>query len=309
MQLTPNTNLIDLEYMGMPRLIGCCAIKSRERVLLVDPGPSSTLATLQSGLHQLCLCTEDIDSILLTHVHLDHAGATGSLVQQNPQIMVFVHENGAKHMVNPERLLRSAQRIYGEEEMDRLWGKFLPVPENNLMPLVGGEKLNFGDLRLEVAYTPGHASHHVSFLDSATGMAFVGDTAGIRISNEPYVIPVTPPPDVDVERWNQSMDQILAWHPEQILPTHFGAVKSVDEHFEMLRSGLQQWSEWVRESLAWADTDAVRASEFADKITQELKLYVPEHQFAQYRWGAGLDGAWYGLARYFRRLLEVNEIA
>jgi len=128
----------------------------------------------------------DVRTILLTHIHLDHAGATGTLVRENPAIRVCVHEAGAPHMVDPAKLLHSAGRLYGDD-MDRLWGEFLPVPEKNVHVLAGGERLTVGDRQLEVAYTPGHASHHVSFLDRASGVAFVGDTAGVRVGPERFV--------------------------------------------------------------------------------------------------------------------------
>src|SRR3984885_10730403 len=176
--------LIDVMHLGIPRVIGAWVVDG----VLIDPGPTSCLDTLLSALGD-----ERPRALLLTHIHLDHAGASGSLVARWPELEVYVHERGARHMADPSRLLDSARRLYGDD-MDRLWGDFVAVPEANLHILTGGETLPGG---FEVAYTPGHASHHVSYLHEGT--AFVGDVGGIRIVPGAPVVPPTPPPDIDVE--------------------------------------------------------------------------------------------------------------
>jgi len=298
--IAPKTRVIDVEYLGNPRAIAACLLEGDGTVAIVDPGPTSALTTLRSKLDQLGIGVAGIDTILLTHVHLDHAGATGSLVRENPRIRVYVHERGAQHMTNPERLLESARRLYGDQ-MDRLFSEFLPVPAENVLALAGGEQLNFGGRRLEVAYTPGHASHHVSYFDTATGLAFVGDTAGIRIANAETILPLAPPPDIDLESWAQSWEQIKARRPERLFLTHFGAASGVGEHLGELRERLEEWSGAVRESLKDGREDAARAAQFAEQVTTKLKRRLSERDAYRYAKGAGLEHCWYGLARYWRK--------
>ncbi len=298
--IAPKTRVIDVEYLGNPKVIAACLLESDANVAIVDPGPTSALATLRSKLDQLGLGAAGIDTILLTHIHLDHAGATGSLVRENPRIRVYVHQRGAPHMIDPTRLLESAQRLYGAE-MDRLWGEFLPVPAANVCALAGGEQLDLGGRRLEVVYTPGHASHHVSYLDTAIGLAFVGDTAGIRIANGPIILPITPPPDIDLESWAKSWEQIQARHPNRLFLTHFGAAEQVAEHLAELRERLEEWSVAVRESLQNGASDAERAAQFAQQVTTKLKQCLSERDAYRYAKGAALELCWYGLARYWRK--------
>ena len=217
----------DLMHRGRPRVIATAVIQSPAGVALVDPGPTSCLETLRSALADAGIAIADVRALLLTHIHLDHAGATGSLLRENPDIAVYVHERGAPHMIDPSKLLASAARLYGDE-MDALWGPFLPVPEASVRVLAGGERIEAADRRFDVAYTPGHASHHVSFLDRESGIAFVGDVAGVRTGHELFVLPPTPPPDIDVEIWAQSIELVRQWRASTLLVTHFGAHEDPD---------------------------------------------------------------------------------
>jgi glyoxylase-like metal-dependent hydrolase (beta-lactamase superfamily II) len=298
--IAPKTTLIDVEYLGNPRVIAACLVEGQGSVAIVDPGPASALATLRKKLDQLGLGVKGVDTILLTHIHLDHAGATGTLVRENPRIRVYVHERGAPHMLDPAKLLDSARRLYGDE-MERLWGEFLPVPAENVCALAGGERLNIGGRQLEVAYTPGHASHHVSYFDTATGLAFIGDTAGIRIANGQTILPLTPPPDIDPEAWARSWEIIQERRPERLFLTHFGAADHIREHLEELRERLEEWSIAVRESLNDGQSDAERAAQFAQQVATKLKRHMSEQDATRYARGAALDLCWYGLARYWRK--------
>ncbi len=299
-KIAPKTALIDVEYLGNSKVIAACLVEGDGNVAIVDPGPTSALATLRRKLEQMGLGVAGLDTILLTHIHLDHAGATGTLVRENPRIRVYVHERGAPHMVNPSRLLESAQRLYGAE-MDRLWGEFLPVPLANISALAGGERLSIGGRQLEVAYTPGHASHHVTYFDTATGIAFVGDTSGIRIANGQTILPITPPPDIDLESWARSWELIQARRPERLFLTHFGAADRIGEHLAELRERLEEWSAAVRESLKSGENDAERAAQFAQQVTENLKRRISERDAHRYAKGAALQLCWYGLARYWRK--------
>ena len=203
-------------------------------------------------------------------------------------------------MIDPAKLLESAGRLYGDQ-MDRLWGKFLPVPAANVCALAGGERLSIGGRQLEVVYTPGHASHHVSYFDTATGLAFVGDTAGIRIANTQTILPLTPPPDINLESWAKSWEQIQARRPERLFLTHFGAADHIGEHLGELRERLEEWSIAVRESLKDGQDDAQRAVQFARQVATKLTRHLSERDANRYARGAALELCWYGLARYWRK--------
>src|SRR5215470_9290949 len=209
--LASGVSYVDVMFLGVRGVIATVVLHGSDDVALIDPGPSSTLPTLRARLESSGLAVSDLRTILLTHIHLDHAGATGTLVRENPALRVVVHEQGAPHIVNPEKLIASASRLW-PGEMDRLWGEFLPVPAERLDVVRGGERITAGGRLLEIQYTPGHANHHVSYFGADTGIAFVGDTAGIRLQGGEFIMPPTPPPDVDLEKWRDSLARIAAWH-------------------------------------------------------------------------------------------------
>jgi glyoxylase-like metal-dependent hydrolase (beta-lactamase superfamily II) len=217
---------LDVRHLGHARVV-CC--HEPEPGVLVDPGPSSSLEGLLAALGGA-----DVRRILLTHIHLDHAGATGLLVRRFPEAEVWVHERGAPHVVDPSRLVASATRLYGDD-MDRLWGEIVPVPAENLRVLSGGEALE----GFRVEYTPGHASHHVAYLHEASGTALCGDVAGVRIGDGPLVAP-TPPPDIDIESWHASIEKIAAWRPRRLALTHWGSFTDVEEHLARLHEELDE---------------------------------------------------------------------
>jgi len=298
--IAPTTTLIDLEYLGTTQVIASCLLEGNGGPTLVDPGPSSALPTLLGKLSKKEISVADVQRVFLTHIHLDHAGATGSLIRDNPAIRVYVHEKGAKHLIDPSRLLRSAERLYGSE-MDRLWGDFLPVPAANVVSLQGGEHLSGKGRGIEVLYTPGHASHHISYFDTHEGIAFVGDTAGVRISNMPYVLPVTPPPDINPPFWMKSMEDILERGPRLLFLTHFGPADRVLWHFEELRDRLTEWSERVRTTLTAGGGDADLSAQFATWVSETLHQKMPVAEVERYHQGIGLELCWAGLARYWRK--------
>jgi glyoxylase-like metal-dependent hydrolase (beta-lactamase superfamily II) len=216
---------IDLMHLGRPQVIGAWRVGD----LIVDPGPASCLDVLLPALEQ-----RPPRVLALTHIHLDHAGAAGSLARRFPHLEVWVHERGAPHLADPSRLLASAGRLYGEQ-MQRLWGEVLPVPAERIRVLSGGESIE----GIRVAYTPGHASHHVSYLHDASGWAFTGDVAGVRIAGGPTMAP-TPPPDIDLDAWRASIDLIEGWEPTALAITHFGAHRDVAAQLAALRGHLEE---------------------------------------------------------------------
>src|SRR3954469_12864894 len=219
-------------HLGRDRVI--CAYEVRG--VIVDPGPASSLETL---LDRLGGTTPR--ALLLTHIHLDHAGATGVLCRRFPDLRVYVHEVGAPHLVDPSKLLESAGRLYGDD-MWELWGEVAPVPEDRIQALSGGETID----GFHVAYTPGHASHHVSYLHEESGDAYVGDVAGVRIPPYPFEVEATPPPDIDVEAWLDSLHTVASWNPQTLGLTHFGRVTEVAEHLHRMRLSLVDSAERAR---------------------------------------------------------------
>jgi glyoxylase-like metal-dependent hydrolase (beta-lactamase superfamily II) len=269
--------VIDGMHMGRARVIGCWVVDD----VLIDPGPTSCLDALLNGLDGM-----QPRALLLTHIHLDHAGASGSLVRRWPDLEVYVHERGARHMADPGRLLESARRLYGDD-MDRLWGEFVAVPEANLHELAGGETLPGG---FEVAYTPGHASHHVSYLHDGT--AFVGDVGGVRIPASEFVIPPTPPPDIDIEAWHGSIERVADWRPHRLAITHFGAVEDVSGHLAEMDRRLDEQAELARSG----DREA-----FLERVALDVGAAGDPETAAAYAQAAPRDQLYAGLARYWRK--------
>lgn len=293
-------SLIDLQHAGRRNVIAAAVLELDSGVAIVDPGPASTMPVLRSGLREAGIDLNDVRALLATHVHLDHAGACGSLVSENSAIRVYVHERGAPHLVDPSRLIASAARLFGDR-MDRLWGKCLPVPKANLHVVTGSERIDPGGRTLEVAYTPGHASHHVSYYDGKCGIAFVGDAAGGRIRNGEIVLPSTPPPDADPDTIMASYQEILAWEPEQLFVTHFGPASGVEAHGAKLRETLTTWAQRVRKSLGEDGDDTDRVERFGAWVGRELRRTLDEESAIAYEHGAPPDLSWYGLARYWRK--------
>lgn len=296
--IAPGIEVIDLEYLNESRSIASVFLSGDGAgIAIVDPGPSTALPVVRRRLADRGASVADITAIVLTHIHLDHAGATGTLVRENPRIRVFVHARGAPHLVDPSRLLRSASRIYGDQ-MERLWHEVLPVPSERIHMLGEEDTFSVAGRRMQSVYTPGHAWHHVCLLDEASGTACVGDTAGERYPGERYVLPVTPPPDVDLEHWHTSIARVRAWDSSQLVVTHFGAFQDPARHLAEHELRLERWADAVRRSLGTGDTDAQRGERFAREIVAELEQQLPP--FIAHRYSESVRSSWDGLARYWR---------
>jgi glyoxylase-like metal-dependent hydrolase (beta-lactamase superfamily II) len=298
--LASGVSWFDLLFQGRPNRIACGVLSGAGGTAIVDPGPTSCLETVEASLAMHGQSLESVTHLVLTHIHLDHAGAVGTILRRHPRIRVVVHERGARHLVDPSKLLESATRLYGAA-MDSLWGEVAPVPERNLIVLKGGEILEAGGRAFEVAYTPGHASHHVCYFDRSSGIAFVGDTAGVSV-NGGYVLPPTPPPDIDVELWLDSIQAIDRWKPSTLFLTHFGPVTSaVSAHLQSLAGNLQRSAALVRESLESPGTDEDRKSQYEAWMAAELRSQMSEDLAKAYEMAAGFRMSWPGLARYWRK--------
>jgi glyoxylase-like metal-dependent hydrolase (beta-lactamase superfamily II) len=274
---------IDTLQLGNPHAICCWEVDG----MLVDPGPESTLDTVLAALGE----GFEPRAILLTHIHLDHAAATGRLVERFPEVPVYVHERGAPHMIDPSKLLASAGRLYGDQ-MEHLYGVFLPVPEANVRVLTGGETVE----GMTVAYTPGHASHHVSYLHQSSGTAFTGDVAGMRIPGTSLVIAPTPPPDIDIETWQDSIGIIEGWSPEQLAITHFGAIEDPAPHLASLRETLVEEAD---------SAHRMSAEEYQADLDRRIdeRTSGPEEKTAIHQ-AAPLKYQYAGLERYWRKREE-----
>ena len=299
-----SADFVDLQFRGSPRVIAAAILQGADGVTLIDPGPTSCLPALESGLRERGLTLRDVRSLLLTHIHLDHAGASGTIAERVPNVKVYVHERGAPHMIDPAKLLASATRLSGDQ-MDSLWGAFLPVPAGQVMALQGGERLDLAGTAINVAYTPGHAKHHVSYLDEHAGMAYVGDTAGVRVGD--YLIAPTPPPDIDIEAWQQSLDTIDAWQPVSLFLTHFGPITPARAHLARFRTIVASAAEVSRDMIGAGGTDDELAKRFADRMRQDVRKALSEREALAAELAAPFDQLWQGLARYWQKRTTHNK--
>jgi glyoxylase-like metal-dependent hydrolase (beta-lactamase superfamily II) len=235
---------IDLNFQGIQKTIASYAIPHENGVILIESGPGSTIPELGKGLKNLGFTFDDITDILLTHIHLDHAGAAGWLARKGAKI--HVHEVGAPHMLKPERLLISATRIYGDL-MEQLWGEFIPVPEENLISLAGDGEIEIQNLRFNFLDTPGHASHHLSYIFEGT--CFSGDVGGVRLPGPPFLRLPTPPPEFHIEKWNESVKKLNEADITRIAPTHFGIFEDATWHLKKLQRTLVDIERWIEDTL------------------------------------------------------------
>jgi len=271
-------DLLDLRHLGHERVIGCYLLQTEDGPALQDCGPTTCVPELKAGLAERGLELGDLRHLLLSHIHLDHAGAAGVLVREHPGLQVYVSEIGAPHLVDPSRLEASARRLYGDD-FDRLWGELAPVPGENVH-VVGDETLG-----LATFPSPGHASHHVSYLDGE-GTLYAGDAAGVRIRPSEFVLPPTPPPEVDLAAWDRTLDELERRDPQRLALIHFGVFDDPMRHLEELRRRLPEWADRVR--------DGATEEQFAAKAGADLAADRDAYEQAMPFWQsyAGLKRYW-----------------
>ena len=272
---------LDLNHEDVDRVIGVYLLETDDGLALQDCGPSTDITALKTQLVERGLVLTDIGHLLLSHIHLDHAGAAGVLVRDHPGLQVHVSEIGAPHLVDPSRLEASARRLYGED-FDRLWGELAPVPQENVH-VVGSSVLG-----LECFPTPGHAAHHVCYVDGA-GTLYAGDAAGVRIVPERPVWPVSPPPEIDLEAWERTIDELEARAPERLALIHFGVVDQPRDHLRRLRRQLRIWSQRVRQGLS--------EEAFVEAVREDLEEEAGDSPY--YERAAPLWQSYRGLRRYW----------
>jgi glyoxylase-like metal-dependent hydrolase (beta-lactamase superfamily II) len=247
---------LDLLHLGRERVIGVYLLETEGGLALFDCGPSTCIPQLKDRLGERGLELGDVQHLLLSHIHLDHAGAAGVLVREHPGLQVHVSPVGAPHLVDPERLERSARRLYGDA-FDTLWGELVPVPGENV------HETEDRVLGLECFPSPGHASHHVCYLDGE-GTLWAGDAAGVRVQPSRFVLPPTPPPEFDLDTWERTLDEIEARSPARLALIHFGVADDPPEHLAELRRQLRSWTERVGEGASEEEFEAAALAELGD---------------------------------------------
>lgn len=291
--------VIDVRFLGRPGRIAAGAIVTPTGALVVDPGPASSLAGLLDGLAGAGITPPVLRGLLLTHVHLDHAGAAGTLVREYPHVKVYVHERGATHLIDPAKLLASATRLYGDQ-MGRLWGEVAAVPAANIVVPADGDVLEIDGVAFDVAYTAGHASHHVCYRDRRSGVVYAGDTGGIRVGPSPYVLPPTPPPDIDVPAWQASLARLRAWEPSGVFVTHFGLYRDAIVHLDALSRELDAWDR-LAGSILDGVPEASRLQAFVESVRARVRQRVTAAEAEAYSGAMSLEDCWSGLERYHQK--------
>lgn len=304
-RLAPDLWLLDTLFQGEPGVIASYLLTGASGLALVDVGSAASLDHLLAGIRAAGHEPEEIEHILLTHIHLDHAGATGALLRHAPHARVYVHSIGAPHLVNPEKLIDSASRIYGDK-MHVLWGDMLPVPADRITTLEDGVEVRAGDRVFNVLYTPGHAIHHVAFHDPAHAAIFPGDVAGVRLQDIDYVRPPTPPPDLNLEDWSASIERLRALRPETLYLPHFGPARGSDSHFTELQERLFAWGAIVARGMREGRNDQQLAEDLASASDPDVARVASAsghdgHAVQRYELATNYLMSAQGYMRYYRK--------
>lgn len=286
---------IDLEHMGLPGAIGAWLVSGSEPAV-VDPGPTTTLDTLVEALAERGVGPRDLRHVLLTHVHLDHAGGTGHLVERFPEARVWVHREGATHLADPERLVASTRRTFGDAH-DALWGVVRPVPAARIEAWEPGRPGPWPGMR--PLPTPGHIGHHLGYLDERDGTLLAGDSMGIVLAPDAPTHPPTPPPAVDLRAWEETLGELEGVGPERFGAAHFGLHGDVPRRIEQLRTRLHALETRVRTALEVGDEQD--PERFEEEVREELSEHLERGRVDRYfdTFPAATD--WAGVRFYLER--------
>lgn len=292
---------VDLDFLETERVIASFLLLGGGSAAIVETGPTTCLQRLQEGLKANGVSPREVLQVFLTHIHLDHAGASGHLAEILTNATFYVHEVGYPHLADPSKLLKSAARIYGGR-MDELWGEARPVPEDRLVILSDAEEVEVADGTIVAHDTPGHAYHHLAYLEPESGSLFAGDVAGIRLPGQSYVRPPTPPPEVDVEAWVRSIEKIRQLGTRTLRPTHFGAYDDVERHLSELEQRLQDWLLFVEErSAAGASLEEISEELAAKGDAEMLAEGAPPEESGRYDLAGNYEMMTTGILRYIER--------
>jgi len=292
---------IDHRFLDAPGVIASYLVADGDEVALIETGPTTTLDTLLEGVRATGHDPEAITRVLVTHIHLDHAGSAGVLLRRLPRARFHVHPVGAPHMVDPSKLLASAARIYGDR-MEELWGEILPVPEDRLEVTGDGAEIRVGGRVLRALDTPGHAAHHLAFHEPDTGIVFSGDVAAVRLAGSSYVRPPTPPPELDLDAWMTSIARLRSLGARRLALTHFGVFDDVDRHLDRLIARLWEWAGWTEARLAVEPDTARIAAELQQRGDDEIRALGGDDALAgAYELATNYRMTVDGYARYFRK--------
>lgn len=290
--------LLDLNFQNTPQAIASFAIPYAGGMVLIDPGPASTLPALWAGLRARGFDPEGVTHVLITHIHLDHVGAAGELARQG--VEVLVHPRGAPHLLDPSKLIASAARLYGPR-MDELWGPFLPVPPERLREVGDGQELQIGELRFVGLHTPGHAEHHITYLLEET--AFCGDVGGVRLPGPRYLRLPFVPPETHLEKWARSLERIRASGTRRIAPTHFGLYDDAPAHLTFGLNLLEETSAWLEKVMPAGPTVDELTVRFRDWMwARGRALGVADEVLSAYEAGNPASFCARGLMRYWQKI-------
>jgi glyoxylase-like metal-dependent hydrolase (beta-lactamase superfamily II) len=290
-----------LPFLDEHEIIGSYLFAGENEIAIIDPGPGSTVDALLASIREVGLDPQEVTHVLATHIHLDHTGATGTLLRQLPRAQVYVHSKGAPHLIDTTSLVASASRIYGDR-LRLLWGEIEATPSERVRTIEGGDVLKVAGRRLEVHYTPGHAVHHVVFFDAHSGELFAGDVAGVRLPGVDYVRPPTPPPDLDLEAWSDSISLIRNLRPDILYIAHYGAVRDVGQQFGRLREKLQSWGDFVLDAMRKGKDEAEIIAMVIEKTQPELQRVARDpHALQRYEIAANYVMSVQGYMRYWKK--------
>ncbi len=253
-------HILDLKFLGLEKAIACFLVNTSEGPVIIETGPYSTISSIKNELSRHGLEMSDIKNVFLTHIHLDHAGASWAFAQN--QSNIYVHPFGAGHLIDPSKLIESAKRIY-KDDLDRLWSDMNPIDSSLITEVKDRDIFKLGNLEVLALHTPGHAKHHIAW--KINDIIFTGDVAGVKIGDGP-VVPPCPPPDINLEDWNDSISKILSLKPKKLYLTHFGLIENIGEHLNELKEILNDWAYWIK--------DKWEAGEEKEEIVRQFKEYT-----------------------------------
>ena len=306
MQIDGGVNLIDLHFQGEPGVVAAYLVRGWERTILIEAGPGSTIDALIAGLRAAGSDVSELDDVYVTHIHLDHAGSAGLLAEMNPRLKVHAHPFGVPHLIDPSKLVASATRIYGDQ-METLWGRWVPIPEDRVVPIEHGERIDIGWRTLSAWHTPGHAKHHVAFLDEHSGDLYSGDVAGIHLPGAGYVLPPTPPPEFDPDAWGASIALMRSLKPMRLLPTHFGPHSNPrpGARLDQLAENLARFIELGEASFAAGEDNAGMTDRFHGELA--VQAGGDDALLARYELASPSYMAAMGMTRYLKKRQEAGQ--